>query len=375
MSLPLAPLPTHSPGVLESALGELTVLYDLTAEVVHVLNSSAGLVWDVCDGVTTVDAAVALIVEATGADAAQVARDVARGVAQLADAGLVGRTGPVPAPPVIERTAVTGSATSAVHAVLDDGVRFVGDDPQLLAAIDDVLGLDDQRAPTIDLAVREAPDGTVHLTGWGPPRAYGLRDAFLTAVPSTLNLIAAASSSCIALHSGAVRSPAGEVLLLPARSGSGKTTLTAALIQAGWAYATDEAVGVRAGSLVAVAYPKPLVLDLGAQALLGVPPAGTLNVLPAALRPDATVLRGEIGRVGRIVLPRFEAGAGVSLISLDPSEAVVGILEHALNLARVGPSGLDAIAQLALEVPVHRLVHGGVADAIPALETLVGALD
>ena len=45
-------------------------------------------------------------------------------------------------------------------------------------------------------------------------------------------------------------------------SGSGKTTLTAALVRAGWAYGTDEAVGVRAGSLAAVTYPKPLVLDL-----------------------------------------------------------------------------------------------------------------
>ena len=48
---------------------------------------------------------------------------------------------------------------------------------------------------------------------------------------------------------------------MPATSGSGKTTLTAALVQAGWSYGTDEAVGVREGSLEVATYPKPLVLD------------------------------------------------------------------------------------------------------------------
>ena len=47
----LAPLPAHSPGVLASSLGELTVLYDLVTEMVHVLNPTAGFVWESCDGV------------------------------------------------------------------------------------------------------------------------------------------------------------------------------------------------------------------------------------------------------------------------------------------------------------------------------------
>ena len=48
----LAPLPAHSPGVLAAPLGELTVLYDVITEMVHVLNPSAGLVWEACDGVS-----------------------------------------------------------------------------------------------------------------------------------------------------------------------------------------------------------------------------------------------------------------------------------------------------------------------------------
>jgi hypothetical protein len=60
----------------------------------------------------------------------------------------------------------------------------------------------------------------------------------------------------------------------------------------------------------------------------------------------------------------------VSLTPLEPGEAIVGILEHALNLARIGQAGLATLCQLAVDVPVHRLVHGGAAEAVPAIEAL-----
>jgi hypothetical protein len=357
--------------VLAAPLGELTVLYDLVTEMVHVLNPSAGFVWFACDGSIDAATAAAAVVEATGAERATVEHDVVTGVEQLAAAGVVGRVTPPPAVSSFDTSPVAGRAHSGVHSVLDDGVRFHADDAGLLAQIDDLLGLQEERPVTIDLGVGIAADGTVHLDGWGPRRSFGSQDSFLDFLPSALNQVAAASSSCVALHAGVVRSPAGEVVLLPGLSGSGKTTLTAALVRDGWAYGSDEAVGVRAGSLLAVAYPKPLVLALESQALLELPPTGTLNVLPTMLRPDATVLRGEVGRVGRVVLPRFEAGATISITDLDPGDAAIGIIEHALNLARVGEPGLEALCQLAAEVPVHRLVHGGVADAIPAIEALL----
>ena len=342
------------------------MLYDLVTETVHVLNPSAGLVWEACDGVIDLAQVVSPVVEATGAAWDQVATDVEACVDQLADAGLVARTVDAPEPPPIERTAVDGARTGAVHAVLDDGVCFRGDDGGLLAAIDGLLGDDDGRPVTIELGVRE-DGGAVRLRGWGPERAYGSREAFLDALPTTLNQIAAASSHCIALHAGCVRAATGEVLLLPAVSGSGKTTLTAALIQAGWDYATDEAVGVRAGSLTAVAYPKPLVLDPSSRAVLGLGPVASPNASPADLRDDVSVLRGDVGPVTRVVLPRYEAGASTVLEMLDPRAAIVGILEHALNLGRVGQPGLDALCQLALTVPVQRLVHGSVESAVGAL--------
>ncbi len=253
--------------------------------------------------------------------------------------------------------------------MLDEGVRFRSADASLLTDIDTLLAsLHDDRAATLDLTVHEAADGTVALTGSGTDRTYGSRTSFLDALPTALNQIAAASTACIALHAGCVRSPAREVVLLPATSGHGKTTLTAALVQAGWDYGTDEAVGVRTGSLATVTYPKPLVLDATSRAVLGLGEAASPNVLPGELRADVTILVDSAGPVDRVVLPRYEAGAATSLSEpLEPREAVIAVLEHALNLRLVGESGLVALCQLAERVPVQRLVHGDVHEAVAAL--------
>ena len=156
--------------------------------------------------------------------------------------------------------------------------------------------------------------------------------------------------------------------MLPGTSGSGKATLTAALVQAGWGYGSDEAVGVRTGTLAAVTYAKPLVVDATARSLLGLPAHPGPNLAPVDLAGEVTVLTGDAGPVDRVVLPRFEPGAEVCLSDpLPPDEALVAVIEHALNLARVGEPGLAALCQLAARVPVQRLVHGDVADAVERL--------
>ncbi len=355
--------------MLAAPLGELTVLYDLLTETVHVLNASAGLVWEACDGTTDLDAVAATIVDAAGVDPEVVTADLALGVQQLTDAGLVGRTTEPPAVLGLARQLGGDDPAGRVCAVLDERVRFRCPDSSLLADIDALLAsLHDNRWATLDLTVRAVPDGTVRLTGSGAERTYGSRTAFLDALPTALNQIAAASTACIALHAGCVRSPAGEVVLLPATSGSGKTTLTAALVQAGWAYGTDEAVGVREGSLEVVTYPKPLVLDASSRAVLGMGEAASPNVLPRELRSDVEIMVGSAEPVGRVVLPRYEAGVTVSLSEpLEPREALIAVLEHALNLRLVGESGLVTLCQLAERVPVQRLVHGDVDEAVAAL--------
>jgi hypothetical protein len=72
--------------------------------------------------------------------------------------------------------------------------------------------------------------------------------------------------------------------------------------------------------------------------------------------------------VDRVVLPRYDAGTESSLSApLPPDEALIAILEHALNLRLVGEAGLATLCQLAERLPVQTLVHGDVHAAIAAL--------
>lgn len=364
-----ARLPSQSLGVLAAPLGPLTVLYDLVTETVHVLNESAGLLWAACDGVSDRLDLAQDLAGVTFADLDDVRSGLDAGLAEMSGAGLVGRTEAAPQPPAVEITEVVGASATAVFAVLDEGVVLRGDDLRLLGEVDTLLAsMAADRLATVALGVAETDGGSVRVAGHGPERTYASVEAFLDTLPTALNQIAATSSSCIALHAGCVRSPSGEVLLLPAVSGSGKTTLTAALVQAGWDYGTDEAVGVREGGLEAVTYPKPLVLDSSSRLVLGLGPSRFPNAAPAELRADVEVLVDSAGPVGRVVLPRYEEGATAVLSDpLDPQAAVTAVLEHALNLRRVGQPGLAALCQLAERVPVQRLVHGGVDQAVDLL--------
>ena len=78
----------------------------------------------------------------------------------------------------------------------------------------------------------------------------------LRQLTSVVSEYAVWTHSCAALHTGVVRSPEGEVVLLPTPLGDGKSTITCAFVAAGWDYLGDEAIGVRPETGVAVGYPE-----------------------------------------------------------------------------------------------------------------------
>jgi hypothetical protein len=179
--------------------------------------------------------------------------------------------------------------------------------------------------------------------------------------------VAAATRLGPALHAGAVRSPDGAVVVLPGESEAGKSTMVATLVRAGWDYLTDEAVGVRPGSLEAVAYPKPLALGPASRAVLGLPDQAGELVAADHLRPGAAGPPGDAGRVGALVLVRYSSGCGTEVEPLRPVEALRGLAGSVLNLHEVGVAGLEALLDLVVRTPSHRLVHGGGPDVVAAV--------
>jgi len=133
---------------------------------------------------------------------------------------------------------------------------------------------------------------------------------------------------CAQFHAAAVAGPAGAVLLR-GRKGCGKTTLTAALLDAGFDYLTDDVV-LMDTHLNVVSLPLGLSLKKGSWSVLEqtLPDlAGQkaekiggewVKYLPVTVEP-----RQSSGlRIGAIVFPRFQAGACPELRRLAPLECL-----------------------------------------------------
>lgn len=404
-------LPALRDGVLVESFGDGAVVFESVSALLHVLNPQAALVLHGCVRGWSSAGLVDDIADASGADRGVVAADVEACLVQFRQLGLLAtapdnpsgtggtprRTGfetlapdgiPIPAedhgpasqapgnaPAQSTRRAGsgTGVGVSRSFAVIDEVVTFRSDDRELLDRVDclfEDLVVDD--VPTREWMLNVDADGACLFGPTDAVVVFPDADALVEHLPTILNEVAATSTSCLALHAGAVRSPEGEVVVFPAVSGSGKSTLTAWLVQRGWAYLSDETAAIRPGSLAVVPYPKPLVLDDVSRALLGLGPSTSANLGAAALRSGAAVRPEDQRRVGRIVLVSYQPGADTALVALEPEAAVLAVAEHGLNLRWAGPSGLEVLVELVSTVPCHRLVHGGLNDAQVALSALGG---
>jgi hypothetical protein len=70
-------------------VGEEVLVHHVSAQKVHILNRTAGQILDLCDGRRTSQDIAESIAQATGADRAQVGRDVDGMLAEFEKLGLV----------------------------------------------------------------------------------------------------------------------------------------------------------------------------------------------------------------------------------------------------------------------------------------------
>jgi hypothetical protein len=87
-------LPARRAGASAVELDDNLAVYDDVGQLLILLNSSAAAIWERCDGRTTVDDLVRALAVAHRADADDIAEDVQRTVAKLAELGLVAQAGP-----------------------------------------------------------------------------------------------------------------------------------------------------------------------------------------------------------------------------------------------------------------------------------------
>jgi hypothetical protein len=92
-------VPVRREGASAVELDENVAVYDDVGQLLILLNSSAGSVWKLCDGSTTVDEMVEALGEAYPEEAAVIGADVRETLRKLADMGLVSDGPAAPAAP------------------------------------------------------------------------------------------------------------------------------------------------------------------------------------------------------------------------------------------------------------------------------------
>jgi hypothetical protein len=146
----------------------------------------------------------------------------------------------------------------------------------------------------------------------------------------------------MALHSGALASPQG-CLLMPAASGSGKSTLTAALCRAGWRYMADDIVLLEHDSLSAIGVPNALGIKAGAWNILEsrYPELATITphdridgkriryvAPPSWIDPEAI----ETEPIRWIIFPRYGPGISAEMSPLTAAEGFHRLMAHCCGL-------------------------------------------
>jgi hypothetical protein len=166
----------------------------------------------------------------------------------------------------------------------------------------------------------------------------------------------------VMLHAGAVERD-GQVVVVAGDSGRGKSTLTAALVQRGYRYLTDEVVAIDPTSLRARPFAKAIDLDATSRQLLGL---GSPRRRGSAATEKAPVAVEQIGAVS--------TGGQVALVVLliddvDPFDGVTTPQSPAIRslLDLIGctfgptfdhPGGLESLTRVVESVPVLRLPRG-----------------
>ncbi len=394
-------VPRRHPDVVEAELGDERILLHLEDRRLHVLNASASHVWDELDGVSVRSELVVRVADRVGLDPVTIRDQVIAVLEDLRSAGLVihreepGRApggsaparmsspGPVPPPPAGAVRLPRGGSFAAGDA------RVVVDvcDPDVAELLGDSLApLRSSDAASTVVAVGPAGGDRYGITvGGAAPVVVGSALAAVGRALAEINELAAAPRCGLALHAGAVALGAGAVLL-PAASGRGKSTLTLGLVRAGAAYLTDEVALVvdgAAGVPHCRPFPKSVALEPGSfplfADLVGGGPPGSSGLARACWsrsrhvdpRRVGTVAGGAVAVAG-IVVPSWRAGARMAVHRCSSLEAIEVLLGSAFEGRReVAAEAFALLVRLAVSVPVWRMVHDDLDEAVATVVGLV----
>jgi hypothetical protein len=184
-------------------------------------------------------------------------------------------------------------------------------------------------------------------------------------------------SDVMLVHSGAIVTPAGEGVLLPANSGSGKTTLVAGLIQAGFKFLSDE-VGVIDPS-TSMLHPYPRAMNFKEASLSLFPGTPLENgdsswrpyryLRAEELRPDAVATACHIGF---IIEPQYRETVDTEVIPLTPAATLELLWTNSINFRLHGSRAFTVLLEVVRRASGYRVISGNLKDSVQAVRNITG---
>ncbi|MBS0643741.1 MAG: hypothetical protein U1E70_16100 [Acetobacteraceae bacterium] len=380
-----------TPGTTLFFLGDEGILFCEPRQEVHRFNTTAAVIW--CHLEDGLDSAgiVAALQRDSGLTAGDARRFVTEALSDWTAKHLLGAAVPRP-PPAPERARPDVPPPPDTEPAATRRYRLLG-------LVSEVRYTDASHADQVDAALThlltdEPATLRVDLVA-GSDRIRAYRDGVYEydgkaadeVVPMVLHLIwhraLLADTYLLDFHAGVVAGSDGCVLL-PGVPGAGKSTLTAALVNAGCTYFSDE-VGILGFDLMLRPFPLPLAPKIeGLRPLLSMFPS--LATAPVHLRsgdakrivylpPPADRVAPATARAKAhaLIFPRYTAGAATSVEPVSPADA----LERLLNQCRYVPRDLSeaSVRQLVRWVdstPAVQLTYGTTAEAVAYVRSWLG---
>ncbi len=183
--------------------------------------------------------------------------------------------------------------------------------------------------------------------------------------------------SRLVLHAG-LAARDGRGVLIPGKPDAGKTTLVAGLVQAGFAYLSDEAAVFDPSTGRLWSFPRPLGMELPTLRLFPgleerLPPElrnserMTRPVPPSAVRPRCV---GRSCALRYVVMPEYSPGRRTELEPAGRAETLIALARGAFEPSRFAKEGLEPMARAIARAECFRLRSGSLAGAVDAVAGL-----
>jgi hypothetical protein len=244
---------------------------------------------------------------------------------------------------------------------------------ELLAELLNPFLTSSDAAPTMTFELAKTAGEYRLIRDVGPvatrPSLNELIDLFL----AELNGAAIDAYDQLAIHAGVVRLR-DRTIAFPAESGRGKTTLTAACLDRGFTYISDEALCIRLDDLSVDPYPRPLALSNWSRVALGLDPNLGGNSLPLTAAALGASVESAGPPLTDVVLPTFgDSGDAPRLVATSRSDVMARLLELSFNHYKFGREAFRVASELARRTRAWQLSYGEPRRAAELLaERLVG---